>query len=584
MIKISKLILGISVGLVLFLASLQSLSFASASNKKEIAPTAQIGPSPTPVLIETIPDINDLPLKDNKELYKNDDPGSVVVIYATITKGNALENTNYTWKEVNSFNKWIDGPRSADLVVGAAEAIVQFGDESGPLPGELGYDAVVPNATIKIRGASSSAEIQKSYKIELNQNEGRWRGQSTFALDKHIYDISRIKNKLNFDLMKQLPNMVSLRTQFVHLYIKDQTVEPRSTEFVDYGLFTQDEQVNRSFLKNHLLDPNGQLYKATAFDFGWDKDLFSNVVEIKGNRDHSKFIQMLRDINNLDIPIEQSFEKYFNLDNYFTWMAYTILAGNVDTQNSNLFIYSPLNSNKWYFLPWDYDTSFWRDGRAKFGRTPYQYFERGIANYWGSPLHSRVLKVDKYRSMLSDKINELMKFLTPERIQNLLDVYKPVVEPYVFRRPDIIYLDGDKSQFDYQYATVYSELQTNYRLYFESLQQPMPFYFDTPEISGDKMIFRWDEAYCFTPQDVTYHFEISKDFDFKKIVYENDLVNITTETTDIPEAGTYFWRVIATNAAGKIMYSIESYNDASDHTHDGMRSFIITPNGEVIEK
>jgi len=596
MIKASKLIFAIFGGLLLLFASLQSLSLEQSLQKK-IAPTAQVTPAATPVLVETVPNINDLPLRDNTDIFKADDPGSVVVMYVTVRVGNEADNTNYTWKEVNSFNKWLDGSRSANLVVGAAEAIVQVGDENGPLPGELGYDAVLPNATIHIRGASSSAEPQKSFKIELNKGAGEWRGQTTFALNKHIYDVSRMKNKLNFDLMKQLPNMIGLRTQFVRLYVKDQTVVPPSTKFVDYGLFTQIEQINRRFLRNHHLDSNGQLYKATSFDFESDgtiirkqddplynEEEFSHMVEIKGNSDHTKLVNMLAAINDPNIPIDQSFEKYFDQENYFTWMAYNILSGNVDTENQNFFIYSPLNSDKWFILPWDYDSSYFRKGREVFNKTPYQYYERGVATYWSGPLHSRVLRQEKYRKKLDDKINELMKFLTRDKIQGLLDIYKPVVEPYVFRIPDITYVNGDKKLFDYLYTSPYDELQLNYQLYLESLKQPMPFYFDIPEISGDKIIFRWDEAICFEPQNVTYHFVIAKDPNLHDIVYENDLVNFTTEEVAIPEPGTYFWQVVATNEAGEYMYSIESYIDDSGNFYDGMRAFTITPEGELIPK
>jgi len=593
MIKASKF-LSIFGWLFFLFVALANLPAAAGPIKTTAVPTAQIPVTVTPVELEVLPSIDNLPFQDNADIYKYDDPGSVVVMYVTVRKGNKLENTNYTWAEVNSFNKWINGSRSADDVVGEAEAIVQVGNESGPLPGEFGYDAVVPNATIKIRGASSSAEIQKSYKIELNKNAGQWRGQSTLALIKHIYDISRVRNKLNFDLMKQIPHITSLRTQFVHLYVKDQTKEPWSTKFVDYGLFTQIEQVNKRFLKSHLLDPNGQLYKATSFDFEkrddlrteddplYNEELFSNLLEIKGNRNHSKLIEMLDAINDEEIPIEYSFEKYFDEENYFTWMAYNILVGNIDTQNQNFFLYSPLNSNKWYLLPWDYDGSLDRQQREEFGRSPDQYFETGIANYWGGPLHSRVLRVEKYRKMLDDKINELMKFLTPERIQSMIDVYRPVVEPYVFRPPDIIYLNGTRHQFDRQYALFPSEVQANYQLYLDTLERPMPYFMDTPEISDGGMILRWDQAYNIKPQDVTYHIEISKDFNFKDVIYETDIVNVTTLTTAVPEPGTYFWRVIATNAAGKVQYSIESYIDKEEHLHDGVRSFTITPDGEVI--
>ena len=35
------------------------------------------------------------------------------------------------------------------------------------------------------------------------------------------------------------------------------------------------------------------------------------------------------------------------------WMAFQILMGNVDTQNRNVYLYSPLNSDIWYFIAWD---------------------------------------------------------------------------------------------------------------------------------------------------------------------------------------------------------------------------------------
>src|SRR6185369_6918071 len=108
---------------------------------------------------------------------------------------------------------------------------------------------------------------QKSFKIELKKGEGTWRGQRTIALNKHVFDPSRVRNKLNFDLLKQVPNMVSLRTQFVHLYVKDETSDPWRSNFEDYGLFTQIELPDKTFLKAHLLDPKGQLYKTTFFEF-----------------------------------------------------------------------------------------------------------------------------------------------------------------------------------------------------------------------------------------------------------------------------------------------------------------------------
>ncbi len=584
------------------LASILLLLISAISLKSENKVDENINISTliaTPENLTTIvpsQDINDLPFQDNKDIYQLDAPGSLVYMYVTVRKGNSSDNTNHTWKEVNDFTKFYFS-NLAHVDVGKAEAIVQFGNEMGPLPGELGYGEVVPNATIQIRGASTSMMPQKSYKIELRDRAGKWRGQQTIALNKHIFDITRVRNKLLFDLMKEIPNMVSLRTQFVHLYVKDETTDVPAEGFVDYGLFTQIEQPNRAFLRNHLLDADGQLYKTTFFEFfrypeqirladdpQYDENAFSSRLEIKGNKDHTKLIQMLDDVNNYNIPIEQTFEKYFNSENYFTWLAFNILVGNVDTQSQNFYLYSPKNSEKWYFIPWDYDTSLERLDREVYGLFPYDYWEFGLANYWGVVLHNRILRVDKYRESLTLKIEELRTFLTPGRIESMLNVYRPVVEPFISRMPDVYYLPGTKQEFDVKFAQMPLEIENNYKLYYESLETPMPFFLGTPKVIDGELYFNWEESYDFKAQNIKYNLVVSKDWEFHEIIFSASIENITSYHIDLQEFGTYFWRVTATNEDGKIQYPFDDYMDAEGKPHPGMKYFYITPDGGILEE
>ena len=408
--KIISIVFAVLAGLLFILIS--AMSLASEEKIDENINLATLVATPQNQLtIVPGADINDLPFQDNMNIYQYDDPDSIVYMYVTVRQGNSSDNTDHTWKEINDFSKWYYSDFEI-IEVGRTEAILQIGDENGPLPGELGYGEVVPNATIQIRGASTTLSPQKSYKIELRDRAGEWRGQKTIALNKHVFDLTRVRNKLNFDLMKEIPNMVSLRTQFVHLYVKDETSDVPGEGFVDYGLFTQVEQPNQRFLRNHLLDGDGQLYKTTFFEFYrypeqirladdplYDEDAFSTIIEIKGNRDHSKLILMLEDVNNYNLPIVQTFETYFDSENYFTWMAFNILVGNIDTQSQNYYLYSPKNGEKWYFIPWDYDGALSRQNRDYFGKYPYEYWEFGIANFWGGVLHNRVLRVEKYRDL-----------------------------------------------------------------------------------------------------------------------------------------------------------------------------------------
>jgi spore coat protein H len=388
--------------------------------------------------------------------------------------------------------------------------------------------------------------------------------------------------------------MLSLRTQFVHLYVKDETSVPPQTKFEDYGLFTQIEQPNKKYLKSRLLDPNGQLYKATFFEFNrypedirlvtdplYDENAFASKLEVKGNQDHSKLIQMLDDLNNYNIPIEQTFEKYFNQENYFTWLAYNILVGNVDTQSQNFYLYSPQNGNKWYFIPWDYDSTFFRVSRINFGYYPYDHFEYGINNYWGSRLSNRVLRVEKYRQMLDEKINELMNFLTPERINSMVDLDRKVTEAYIYKKPDLYYDSFPTTVKNQDFELMASEIQLNYDLYLESLQTSMSFYLGTPEVNGDQLKFNWDESYNYSGEDVNYHFMLSKDSEYTNVLFEDTLRNGFTIEIPMLEPGIYYWRVLATNENNKTAYPFDQAWDANG-PHSGMKLFTINADGQVV--
>lgn len=559
------------------------------------APSSGVVVASNESVTKVITDINKVPLQDNLEVYQDDDPGSMVTMYLTVRKGNDSDDTDHTWAQVNNTTKFFFA-NMEHVIVPKAEAILQIGDENGPLPGELGYDTLVANATVQIRGSGSSIQPQKSYKIELLNNAPDWRGQRTIALNKHPTDITRVHNKLSFDLLKTIPNMVSLRTQFVHLYVKDETTNPQRKDFVDYGLFTQIELPNQRYLKNHLLDRYGQLYKTVMFEFYrypekirmaddplYDPQAFETVLEVKGNQDHSKLIQMLEDVNNWSIPIEQTFEKYFDEDNYFTWMAFNILVANIDTNAQNFYLYSPQNGQKWYFLPWDYDGTFSRGYPRDNDFSP---FQEGISDYWGVILHRRVLMVPAYREKLDKKVREILHIMTPDRLNNMLNVYRSTTEKYVIQMPDIAHLPSTLQDYDMAYSLIPDEPQANYNAYKESIDKPMPFYLGTPEdMKGTgKYRFFWDEAYDFDAEDISYHFEVATDWEFENIISEATFTNIYQVELPKLAPGTYFWRVLATNESGKTQAPFDYYVDSNMIPHYGMKYLYISPDGEILEK
>lgn len=391
-------------------------------------------------------DINDVHLRDKDSLYENDDETSVVTMYLTVSRGNSSEGTDHTWKEINSYSAYDYDKMGVDRYQTAA--LLQVGDESGPQSGEVGYGENVPNATVQIRGQTSSRNSQKNYKIELKKNKGTWRGQRTINLNKHQTEGMRFRNKLSYDLLKGIPQLMSLRTQFVHLYVRDLT-EGDSSEFQDYGLYTQVEQLNKTGMKNHGMDSKGQLYKINSFEFfryedvikkeddpTYDQKAFEKLLEIKGDSDHTKLIQMLTDLNDNSKPIADILDQYFDRENLTYWMAYQILTGNVDTQNRNTYLYSPQNSDTWYLIAWDNDGSFMRTEYNIQNRSDQGSWECGVSNYWMNVLFQRCLQSEAFREELDAAIQDLRSYLSVDRISSMIEKYRTVTQKYLNQMPD----------------------------------------------------------------------------------------------------------------------------------------------------
>ncbi|WP_399495281.1 CotH kinase family protein [uncultured Abiotrophia sp.] len=529
----------------------------------------------------------------DKELLYQEDSQSVKTLYLTIKSGDAAENTNHTWEEINTYSvydyeKW-------GLPRYQVAALLQAGDDTGPLAGELGYSETVPNATVQVRGQTSSRNQQKNYKIKLKRNKGSWQGQRTINLNKHQTDGLRFRNKLAYDLIRGIPQLIGLRTQFVHLYVKDENgSEP--DKFVDYGLYTQVEQLNGSGLKAHGLDSNAQLYKVNFFEFllyedtikleddpDFDRVAFEKLLEIKGDRDHHKLIEMLQAVNDLDRPIDQTLDTYFDRENLTYWLAFQILIGNTDTQSRNVYLYSPQNSQRWYFIPWDHDSAFFKKEYEieKFaGKTSW---ESGISNYWGNRLFQRALKSATFRQELDDAIQDLKGKLNPDYLSQEVAKYQETVKPYVTKEPDSTHLGLTPSQYDEVAAAIPKEIESNYQDYLDSLKKPMPFFIGIPEKDENgKLKVRWDAAYDLNGQKITYKVEVAKDFEFKEIIHTEEGITLSETVLDMPEKGHYFARVTATNEAGETRHAFDYYVTEVGK-HFGVKSFFIQSNGKISE-
>ncbi len=531
-------------------------------------------------------------LRDKDLLYEVTDPESVVTMYLTVSRGNSADGTDHTWEEINTYSVYDYKEWGVDRY--RVNGLLQVGDETGPLPGELGYGEVTPNAVVQIRGQTSSRYTQKNYKIRLKDNRGTWRDYQTIALNKHQQDGLRFRNKLGFDLMSKIPEIMSLRTQFVHLYVKDLTGENADTaDFEDYGLYTQVEQLNKRALRAHGLDRNGWLYKINEMEFyryedvivpiddpSYDEAAFEQLLECKGNTDHSHLIEMLEAVNDFTYPTSDLLEKYFDLENIAWWMAFMILTGNTDTQNRNFYIYCPQNGDRWYILPWDNDAMLENTEGRLSNYTESGSWESGISNYWGNMLFRRCLQSAEFRKTLDDAINSLREnYLTKDRIRGLAELYSSVVKPDVYEMPDRDYAKLTPENYDIVASALADEPEENYGNYLDSLEKPLPFFVGVPEISDGTMKLTWDNSFDFDAEDITYDVYLARDYNFEDVIWSEEDLRVNTASCEAPAPGQYFLRVRAENFSGFSQDSFDYYVTAENGKIFGALCFYVLPDG-----
>lgn len=524
-------------------------------------------------------------LAENRNVYEQDVDGSIAYVYVTIVKEENDEVKTTTFSEIN---RSLDGTneQGEDL---KAKIIMQEGTADGPAQGLFGYGETRANGTIEVRGESSRAFQQKSYKLRLFKSAGSWRDQQNINLNKHRPDITRVRQKLSFDYFEQIPNMTSLRTQFVHLKVKDLTGKKPDRDYVDYGLFTQIEQPNKYFLQSHGLDRNGNLYKTNDFEFhryeekiklatdpAYDKQAFESILEIKGSEDHQKIIAMLDDLHDPLVNVQDFLDKHFDRENYFTWVAANILMGNSDTSDHNFYLYSPSNSEKWYLLPWDYDLSwgFFEEETKRSPQSGVGKWQFGISNYWISDLHRRVFKDPENVKALNEKIEELSKIITKEQTDIYLQSYYPIAKKYVNQLPDLYHLPQNVSKFDYEYGVISGEPERNKQRYYDTQENPMPFFMGEPEVEGDKLLFTWDHSYDLQGDDLTYDIIIGYDPAFTKVYAQEKGLTKVDYTAKYPGKGRFYWKVIVRDQKGNEQTAFDRV-DTDEVTYHGVKEFVL---------
>jgi spore coat protein H len=525
--------------------------YSSASNPPE---------APTSVIAQP----EDLAVVDKESTYAVEVQS---VIHANITTYDGV----YTFAQVNSDTD----PDDAFV----PEVDAHFTADNYP------DDGLITNSKVRLRGTSTRLAHQKSYRVKLTKGLSLWRRETTLQLNKHPYDLTRVRNKLAFDLFREIPHLPSLRTQFMQVTVNGQ----------DFGLFTHVEKMGKEYLDNRGLPTNGNIYKANDFTFRMvdalaldatgtplDTAAFERVLELENdNGNHANLIEMLNAVNDATKPLADTFQTYFDRNNYIVWLATNILVGNYDTVSQNFALYQPKDSTKFYFLPWDYDAAFGFENQpdvlAK--NNLYSPDQLGIGNWWDVPLHHRFIQDIRNRNDLKLAVKEIYNtYLTGTKIQEKLDEYKALVEPLISHAPDLDYLptvfSSDKeNEWAAEYARLVTTIDTNYYRFLASLERPLPYWQDAL-VEGDLLVLKWGEAVDLQNDPVTYDIQVATDPLFVNPVFSKTEYVGLNISIPRPPAGKYFMRVTARDSAGNLSGAFDRFDiDQGTPAYFGVKQF-----------
>ena len=536
------LVLGVGSGLFYFLTDLKS---SAPEQEPEISIPENI--------------VYDTTLEDNLGLYKEEDQFKVYEVYLTVYTGlDGKSGDEFNLTRLNQINGSTFDP---ELKV---NVFVQDPDTGEVVAGE--QDESI-NGTIELRGQSARSFEQKSFKVNLSKQTLLFQGQQKLNLNKHISDDTRVTQKFAFDTMIGLPNFTSVRTNFMHVQIKDGT-DPDAA-YVDYGLFTHVENVDDDYLKVRTLNENATFLKPVDFAFTvaeaeqvhskLDAALVLRDINRPGDE---KLLEMITAINEKGTAFNENFDYYFDRENYLTWIALNILLNNYDTMSRNFLLYSPSNVDKWYFLPWDYDVSM--TSPSEWETSEYaKWF--GLQRYWGVSLHRKFFQTPENVVALSEKIDTIYQSMMQNGIEEKAGKYRDIYEKYVMNsQADRTYLEEtrgeDLSDILERISQLPDTISYNYTKYYERLEAPMPFYLDTISKEADAIAMNWEDAVDLQNDVLSYEVSIFTNPDdpaassvWSQTTTSNSVLAEKVELKD----GIYYWQAVAVDNNGNRQFSFD---------------------------
>ena len=275
----------------------------------------------------------------------------------------------------------------------------------------------VTHIGFRLRGNTSRNSAKKSFKISFNtfQAGRQYRGLDKMNLNGEHNDPTMMRALLSWELMHKIDLPAPLANP-VELFINQEYK----------GLYINVEHIDDEFVQHRFGSDAGNLYKnlypADLNYRGSNPDSYKfspswtdrRTYELKTNTqeddysDLATLIEVLKHTPTSSLP--EALESILNVDNTLRWMAADIITGNWDNywyNKNNFYLYRNPTTNRFEFIPYDYDNTFGIDFIGPdWGRRSWEN--------WGHPTESRpltdrLMDVPEYQQRLDFYLRELVE-------------------------------------------------------------------------------------------------------------------------------------------------------------------------------
>lgn len=167
--------------------------------------------------------MNGVPIKEDKSIYPKEPNTTIHDVYISVFPTKTPEGEIIDFA---AFGKHTSRDHNYNPELNCNVQILNEGQNLDPLSS---IDS--KNASIRVRGNSSRGDTYKSYKVTLDDEAESFFGQRNLNINKHSEDITKIATKLQTDILVSVDNIVSYRTYFMRVWIRDTSVPKDKQEF-----------------------------------------------------------------------------------------------------------------------------------------------------------------------------------------------------------------------------------------------------------------------------------------------------------------------------------------------------------------